>query len=206
MSEAAAQHDVDADVELEDLQMEVQWLRTQMEKVYRPAIKETLPELEAENDKLQEQTETLQGRVSELEERVAALVGVPEEDASTHEKRVRDSKQVLQRRAAANDEGLSSMYWRELADSLAEHGHGELYDTQVKRVMADVAEAAGFTEATGKRDVSTADDRSDIREVSVVRCDLADVPGSGAVNNVVGGRTGQGASKNGDTDQTAVEE
>ena len=202
----AASETEDGETTVEDLEMELQWLRTQIEKVYRPAINERIPDLEDETDRLREQNDQLVERLDALEQRVDDLVGVPEEDASTHSKRVQDAKQILQRRAAATDQGLSSMYWKELASSLAEHGHGELYDTQVKRVMSDVAEARGFEEATGKRDVATTDDRSDVREVCVVRCDLDVVPGSDAVNNVVGGTPGGDTPEHGADDQSRRKE
>lgn len=184
-----------------DLALAVEKLEAQIEQVYRPLLKDTVPELESRLDEKDAKIEQLEDRIDQLEARVESLVGVPEEDASTPEKRVRDAKQILLRRAEANDAGRASMYWRELANSLAEHGHGDLYDTQVKRAMEEVAESPGYTLATGQRDVSQADDRSDVRDVQVVQCDADAVPGGEPINNVVGGNSPGVDSQNSPDDQ-----
>lgn len=187
-----------------DLELAIEKIEAQIEQVYRPLLKETVPKLEEQLTEKDQHIQQLEMRVDELEARIESLVGVPEEDASTHKKRVQDVNQILRRRADTDSDGRASMYWREIASSLAEHGHGELYDTQVKRAMEDVAASAGFTLATGKRDVAQSDDRSDVREVQVVQCDLDDVPGSDPVNNVVGGG-GEGAASQNTPDSKQLE-
>ncbi|WP_346140180.1 hypothetical protein, partial [Streptomyces virens] len=121
MSDAAQSSDPNDIDGVDDLGVRLNMLETKIDKVYRPVIKETIPELQDELTHKDERISELEDEVAQLNERLEGLLGVESEDASTHDKRVQDTKQILQRRASAND-GAASLYWREIADSLAEHG------------------------------------------------------------------------------------
>ncbi|AUX09320.1 hypothetical protein AArcSl_1691 [Halalkaliarchaeum desulfuricum] len=170
----------------DEWEITLQKTAAKQDQVVLPAVRDDLPRLEETIQQLAERLDAQAQRIDDLEARLEAIVGVPGPDASNHEKRVRDARQILLRRAEARG-GKASMYWRELADALAGHGHGDLVPQQVHRVFEDVAQSDGFSLATGKRDVAQTDDRSDVREVQVVECDLDAVPGIDPANNVVSG-------------------
>lgn len=177
----------DTGAEGPSLTVRVKKLEAQLKQVYRPIVTERLPALDSRLSETENTVAALRKEIETLEARVETLVGVPDDAASTHEKRVQDTRQILLRRAEAATSDRASMYWREIAVSLADHGHGELYETQVKRVMDDVVKADGYTMGRGKRDVSQTDTRTDVREVQLVRCEAAAVPGIDASNSVVDG-------------------
>lgn len=170
-------------------------LEAKVEQVIQPVALEDVPDL---RQRLQEQQETIGSLVDELqrlESKLDRRVGVADAESSTHEKRVQDAAEIMVRRAEASDTGRVSMYSREIGDALVDHNHPDLTHTQLTRVMDDLADRDGFSLAKGQRDVARTDDRSDIREVQVVQCEIDSLAGSAPTNNVVGGDPHDGARR-----------
>lgn len=186
----------ESDPDINDMNVRLEKLEAKLDKVVMPAINEDDSHLQETVSEQQIAITSLQAEVDDLKDQLDSLIGIADHEQSTHDKRVSDTKQILRRRAETND-GRASMYWKEIAGSLASHGHEDLAWTQVDRVMDDVVVAEGYTYATAKRDTASADDRTDIREVEVVQLNLDTASDSPPTNNVVGGEVPQAATDGG---------
>lgn len=175
-----------------DDRSEVDILRDDVEAYRGQIIKPQLSQLEEKLDDALERIDQLEAtvddqetRIKQLDHQVETLIGVDDPDRSTHEKRVKDVRAAMIRRAEAKadrkgdiDAGKIAMYYSEIQDLLADHGHGDIYDTQVRRVMDEIVDVDGFT--FGKK---TSPDSG--RQVKALRVNLAALPTYAGTNNVV---------------------
>lgn len=152
-----------------------------------------LDDVEAENQR--------QGqRIEQLDHQVENLIGVDDPDLSTHDKRVRDVRAAMIRRAEAKAEtrseqieGKVALYYKEIQDMLADHGHGQIHDTQIRRIMDDIEHVDGFS--FGQKQSAHG------RDVKAIRLNLAELPAYAGTNNVVSASSGTGGetpAKHGD--------
>lgn len=158
-----------------------------------PAVHDLESSLETAQDRIEELEATVEQqsvRIEQLDHQVENLIGVDDPDQSTHEKRVKDVRAAMIRRAEAKaerkgetDAGKISMYYQEIQDLLADHGHGDIYDTQVRRVMGEIENVDGFTH--GKK---TSPESG--RKVKALKLDLTALPTYAGTNNVVSSRSG----------------
>jgi chromosome segregation ATPase len=152
-----------------------------------------LDDLEAENQEFRE-------RIEQLDHQIENLIGVDDPERSSHEKRVRDVRAAMIRRAEARDssrsdqiEGTIALYYKEIQNLLADHGHGKIHDTQVRRIMDDIENVDGFSFGQKQSDHG--------REVKALRLNLAELPAYAGTNNVVSASSGEGGettAKHGD--------
>lgn len=171
--------------ELDHLRDDVEAYREQIIKPRLSDIEERQDALEAENEELRETVDHLQARVGQLDTQLENLIGVDDAELSTHDKRVRDVRAAMIRRAEAKAERYSDMgegkialYCREIQNLLADHGHGEIYDTQARRIMDDIENVDGFS--FGEKTSPTSG-----RQVKALRLDIELLPTYAGTNNVV---------------------
>lgn len=155
-----------------------QFIKPQLNK-----LEERLDNLETTNEQLQETVDQQGQRIEELDHQVENLIGVDDPDLSTHDKRVRDVRAAMIRRAeakadkrSAEIEGKTALSYGEIQDLLADHGHGQVHDPQAYRIMDDIENVDGFSKGT-KRSAHG-------REVKAIRLDLAALPAYARTNNV----------------------
>lgn len=177
-------------------------LRDDVEAYREQIIKPRLADIESEvEDALQRiedleaENEQLQTRVEQLDHQVENLIGVDDPDLSTHEKRVRDVRAAMIRRAEAKAEkhsdvskGKISLYYKEVQNLLADHGHGDIYDTQVRRVMDEIENVDGFT--YGKKTSPESN-----RKVTALRLNLEALPTYAGTNDVFSSSVGEGGEQ-----------
>jgi dynactin complex subunit len=163
-----------------------QFIKPQLNK-----LEERLDELETTNEQLQETVEQQGQRIEELDHQVENLIGVDDPERSTHDKRVRDVRAAMIRRAEAKAdtrseeiEGKIALSYSEIQNLLADHGHGQVHDPQAYRIMDDIENVDGFTEGT-KRSTHG-------REVKAIRLDLAALPAYARTNDVRSASTSGG--------------
>lgn len=121
-------------------------------------------------DELAAQVDDLKAMVEKQDELLESVVGLARGEQSSPEKRAVDTAMILIRRARNRvDEDKYLMWYRELQDSLADHGHGPPVHKQwVFDAMEDVAAAPGFGMTTTVN--------ADGREVKALKVDLAKLP------------------------------
>jgi hypothetical protein len=132
-------------------------------------------------DDMEAQIDELKAMVEKQDELLESVVGLAHGETSSPEKRAVDTAMILIRRAKNRvDEDKYLMWYREIQDSLADHGHGPpVYNQWVFDAMDAVAEAPGFGLTTTVN--------PDGREVKALKVDLAELPDSGreAVSNEI---------------------
>lgn len=163
--------------------------REQIIKPQLQELKERQDDLEAENEKLRETMEQQEARIEQLDHQVETLIGVDDSKHSTKKKRVRDVRAAMIRRAEAKaqkysdvSKGKIALYYKEVQNLLADHGHGDVYDTQVRRIMDEIENVDGFT--FGKK---TSPESG--REVKALKLNLEALPTYAGTNNVVSSST-----------------
>ena len=151
-------------------------------------------------DDLEAEKQEFRDRIEQLDHQIENLIGVDDADRSTHDKRVRDVRAAMIRRAEAKAdtrsdtiEGKIAFYYKDVQNVLADHGHGQIHREQAHRIMDDIEDVDGFTEGT-KRSTHGND-------VRAIRLDLAELPAYARRHNVTTPETGEGvesAVKSGD--------
>lgn len=141
--------------EVDILRDDVEAYRGQIIKPKLSQLEDRMDELEAENNELRETVEQQQAEIEQLDVQVENLIGVDDEDLSTHDKRVRDVRAAMIRRAEAKAEkrsgsieGKVALYYAEIKDLLADHGHGDIHREQAHRIMDDIEHVDGFSKGT----------------------------------------------------------
>lgn len=180
------------DDRVDALEEDMRAYRDQFIKPQLSQLQDRLDDLEEENEQLQETVERQGQRIEELDHQVENLIGVDDQDLSTHDKRVRDVRAAMIRRAEAKAdkrsdtiEGKVALYYKEIQNLLADHGHGQVHREQAHRIMDDIEHVDGFSEGT-KRSAHGND-------VKAVRLDLAALPAYARRNNVTTPETKAGA-------------
>lgn len=165
--------------------------REQFIKPQLNELEERLDDLEAANEQLQETVDHQGQRIEQLDHQVENLIGVDDPDLSTHDKRVRDVRAAMIRRAEAKAdtrsddiEGKTALSYSEIQDLLADHGHGQIYKPQAYRIMDEIDRVDGFSKGT-KRSAHGND-------VKAIRLDLDALPAYARGNNVTTSETGGG--------------
>jgi hypothetical protein len=161
-------------------------MRAYREQFIKPQLSKLQDSLDDALDRLDEveaANEQLQARVEQLDIQVENLIGVDDEDLSTHDKRTRDVRAAMIRRAEAkadkrsdNIEGKVALYYKEIQDLLADHGHGQIHREQAHRIMDDIVNVDGFTEGTKSSDHGN--------DVKAILLNLAALPAYARRNNV----------------------
>lgn len=156
------------------------------EQIIMPSIRELeerVDDLEAENDELQKTVEEQGARIEELDHQVENLIGVDDPDLSTRDKRKRDVRAAMIRRAEAKAQkqsdqmvGKIALYYAEIQDLLADHGHGDVHREQAHRIMDDIENVDGFTKGTKTSKHGN--------EVKAIRLNLAELPAYARRHNV----------------------
>lgn len=174
-----------------------------MEHVIQP-LKRARDEARAERDDLAEKMAVLEDRLDQteanlqrLEDRLENIIGISEDEETSHTKRVNDIRLALKRRAEARSgdgAGKAAMDRLEIQDTLAELNHGNQWaDAQLIRIIDDAANEPGY---------SVTDDymNRNGNEVKAVRVNTAALAESGPANDVSsseGARTDGGRPING---------
>lgn len=176
---------------VEILKQDVQAYREQFIKPQLTKLDDRLDDALARLDDVEAENQQLRERVEQLDHQVENLIGVDDPDRSTHDKRVRDVRAAMIRRAEAKAEtrsdgieGKIALYYKEIQDLLADHGHGQIHREQAHRIMADIANVDGFSEGT-KRSAHGND-------VKAIRLNLASLPAYARRHNVTTRETGEG--------------
>jgi hypothetical protein len=133
-------------------------MRAYREQFIKPQLSQLQDSLDDALDRLDEveaENEQLQARVEQLDVQVENLIGVDDPDLSTQDKRTRDVRAAMIRRAEAKAdkrsdtiEGKVALYYKEIQDLLADHGHGQIHREQAHRIMDDIANVDGFTQGS----------------------------------------------------------
>lgn len=159
-------------------------------------LEDRVDALEAENETLRDKVEQQGARLEQLDTQLENLIGVDDPDLSTHDKRVRDVRAAMIRRAEARSdggEGKIALYYAEVQDLLADHGHGDVHRQQAHRIMGDIKNVDGFTEGTKTSKHGN--------EVKAIRLDLDALPGYARRHNVTTPGDGGRAKTAGKYDQ-----
>lgn len=203
-SYGAAEQDHDQDQQpIDDLHDRIDTVeqdkRAYREQFIKPQLnelEERLNDLEAANEQLQETVDQQGQRIEQLDHQVENLIGVDDPDLSTHDKRVRDVRAAMIRRAEAKSdtrsediEGKIALTYAEIQDLLADHGHGQIYREQAHRIMDDIEAVDGFSD--GEKRSAHGND------VRAIRLNLAALPAYTRRNNVTTPETGGGAETTG---------
>lgn len=156
--------------------------RDQFVKPQFAELEEKLDDALQRIDQLEATVDDQQARIEQLDHQVENLIGVEDPDLSTKEKRVRDVRAAMIRRAEAKAEkrsdgieGKVALSYSEIKDLLADHGHGEVHREQAYRIMDDIEYVDGFSIGT-----KTSKHGNDVK---AIRLDLDVLPGYAACNN-----------------------
>jgi DNA repair exonuclease SbcCD ATPase subunit len=109
-------------------------------------LRERAEAAEAERDELQAAVDAMKETISELRSELESIAGLADDQESNPDKRASDIRHVLIRRAKATDEGVARMYWKEIQDSLADLGHGDVARPQCYDVIDALKDQPGFSE------------------------------------------------------------
>lgn len=176
------------DDRIDAIQNDIDAYREQFIKPMLSQLEERVEDLETENEELKETVEQQGQRIEQLDVQVENLIGVDDEDLSTHEKRVRDVRAAMIRRAEAKAdtrsddiEGKVALSYSEIQDLLADHGHGQIYKPQAYRIMDDIEHVDGFSQGTKRS--------SHGNDVKAIRLNLAALPAYARGNNVTTSNT-----------------
>jgi chromosome segregation ATPase len=174
----------DLQEQLESLEQDY---RSTMDHVIEP-LKDARDEAQAERDALADEVARLedalqrtQARVDSLEDQLENIIGISEDEKTTHKKRVTDIRLALKRQAegrSGNGAGKAAMDRLDIADRLYELNHGSDWaDAQLIRIIEDAAQETGYsmTEDYINRNGN---------EVKAVRVNLAALAESTAANDV----------------------
>lgn len=176
---------------VEILEEDVEAFRDQ---IIMPAIQELedrVDTLEEVNKELRETVEQQGARIEELDHQVENLIGVDDPDLSTHDKRKRDVRAAMIRRAEAKADKSSddiqakvALSYSEIQDLLADHGHGQIYKPQAYRIMDEIELVDGFSKGTKSS--------AHGNDVKAIRLNLEALPAYARGNNVTTSGTGGG--------------
>lgn len=182
----------------EEERTDVDILRDNVEAYREQFIKPQLSQLDEKIedaldriDELEAENEQQQARIEQLDHQVENLIGVDDPDLSTHDKRKRDVRAAMIRRAEAKAEtrsdgiqGKVALSYSEIQDLLADHGHGQIYKPQAYRIMDEIELVDGFSKGTKQS--------AHGNDVKAIRVNLDALPAYARGNNVTTSETGGG--------------
>lgn len=168
---------------LDALEQDVRAYREQFIKPQISTLQDRLDDALDRLDDLEAENERLSERVEQLDHQVENLIGVDDPDLSTHDKRTRDVRAAMIRRAEAKAEkrsdgieGKIALGYSEIQDLLADHGHGQIYKPQAYRIMDDIEHVDGFSKGTKRS--------SHGNDVKAIRLNLDELPAYARGNDV----------------------